>query len=49
MILLDGTESMPEALKMNKSIVDSTNIVKMHSQSFSQKVIYWDQFVKLGE
>lgn len=49
MILLDGTESMPETLKMNKSIVDSTNIVKMHSQSFSQKVLCWNQFIKLGE
>ena len=46
MILLDGTESMPEELKMNKA---DTSKDKMQMSDFSHKVLYWDQFIKLGE
>lgn len=49
MILLDGTESIPEEVKMSKGIRDSNCIGEMQSLNFSQKVLHWDQFIKLGE
>ncbi|MCH5353137.1 MAG: AMP-binding protein [Acutalibacter sp.] len=49
MILLDGTESMPQMFKMIKGIKDSISGAAKHSLEIVNKVLYWDRFMELSK
>ncbi len=48
MILLDGTESMPKFLKVLNGIKEAFCGRKKELIDTSHKVLYWDEFIKLG-
>jgi len=47
-ILLNGTESMPKFLKLLNRIKQAFSNDKKEPVSTSKKVLYWDEFIKLG-
>lgn len=47
-VLLNGTESMPKFLKMVVSFKQAFSKEQKQSVSSSNKVLYWDAFIKLG-
>lgn len=48
-ILLDGTESMPKLLKVVKGIKDSVKCTKNELINYSDKVLSWNQYIKLSK
>lgn len=49
MILLDGTESIPQLQKIGTGIRDNANVVRKHLRAVPYRVLYWNQFIELGK